>query len=171
MSGRLVSCVHDSLLPPHLKLLASVLAAYGRDDGSSIRPSLATIVRKTGRSERRVQAGLAALQRLGVLTIVRRHTAHRPTEYRLDLDQLAALTPPEPSWSQPPVNGQQMPLPLISTGSGKPLPFGKGGVFHNFHRLHMTFRKVTHDASDTRSVQEILSTSTKSRARGNARVR
>ena len=85
MSGRLVSCVFESRLPHRLKSLAAVLASFGRDDGSSIRPSIARVARLWGRSERRVQAALTDLQRIGVLVVVRAHAPRRPTEYRIDL--------------------------------------------------------------------------------------
>jgi len=127
MSGRLVSCVLTSSLPHRLKTLAAVLASFGRDDGTSIRPRLSTIARAWGRSERRTQAALTDLQRLDVLVVVRRRTRSRPMEYRIDLDRLAALTPAAPSWSRRPSPRQQIPLPLFSTG---PAPYGRGGVFH-----------------------------------------
>ena len=110
MSGRLVSCVFESRLTHRLKTLAAVLATFGRDDGTSIRPSVVRVARLWGRSERRTHAALADLQALGVLVVVQPHAPHRPTEYRLDLIRLAQLPPPPPA-QQP---RHQLVLPLFA---------------------------------------------------------
>ena len=164
MSGRLVSCVFESRLPHRLKSLAAVLASFGHDDGTSIRPSVDRVARLWGRSKRRALAALADLQALGVLVVVRPHAPHRPTEYRLDLTQLAAL--PRPPAAQR--ARHQLVLPLFPQVF--PQAIGQlareSGDFHSFHRRTGDDSDATGDASVTRSVRKILrATSTSTRAR------
>ena len=165
MSGRLVSSVLDSRLTHRLKMLAAVLASFGRDDGTSIRPSVATMARYWGRSERRVLAGLADLQRIGVLIVVRRHAPRRPTEYRLDLERMAALADPVPTWRQ--TARYQLRLPLFpqvfhSDGSRRS---GKPKSFPHFHRRTHDDPASTPDASVTRSVRTIRTSTSTTRVR------
>jgi hypothetical protein len=163
MSGRLVSCVFESRLPHRLKSLAAVLATFGHDDGTSIRPSVDRVARLWGRSKRRALAALADLQALGVLVVVRPHAPHRPTEYRLDLTRLAALPRPPAAQAR-----HQLVLPLFPQVF--PQAIGQlareSGDFHSFHRRTGDDSGATGDASVTRSVKKILrATSTSTRAR------
>ena len=127
MSGRLVSVVFESRLSPRLKTVAAALATFGRDDGTSIRPSLNRVARMCGRSERRIQAALTDLQTLGVLVVVRRHGRSRPTLYRLDLERLLTL-------EQMPRN--QLNIPLFPQGFPQATSENteRIDVFHSFHR-------------------------------------
>ena len=117
MSGRLVSTVLESCLPHRLKTLAAVLASYGRDDGTAIRPSLRVMAQRWGRSVRRTQAALTDLQELGVVVVVRRRGPSRPTEYRIDRARLALnhfrLI------SQDPARSQTLRSTEFSTGRGR----------------------------------------------------
>jgi len=169
MSGRLVSCVFESRLPHRLKSLAAVLASFGRDDGSSIRPSIARVARLWGRSERRVQAALTDLQRIGVLVVVRPHAPRRPTEYRIDLVRLAAARPPAAQLPR-----HQLRLPLF------PQVFPQAGArnapvigdFHSFHSRTQDDPASTPDASVTRSEDQIrIGTNRTARARENTAAR
>ena len=126
MSGRLVSAVFESRLTHRLKTVAAALATFGRDDGTSIRPSLNRLAHMCGRSQRRVQAAVSDLQAIGVLVMVRRHGRSRPTEYRLDLDRLAQLDPPP---------RHQLNLPLFPQVFQQQTSehAGRIDVFHSFH--------------------------------------
>ena len=86
--------VEHSRLSYRLKTLALVLLMCGADDGTAIRPSIRRVADRWGRSVRRAQAAISDLQRLGVLVVVRTRAPGRPTEYRLNLDRLAALKAP-----------------------------------------------------------------------------
>lgn len=151
MSGRLVSAVLESTLPHRLKTIAAVLASYGRDDGSAIRPSLHTIAKRWSRSERRAQAALADLLDLGVLVIVRPHGPHRPTEYRIDLERLRLnnfrLIGQDLGRSETLISTE------FSTGRGS-----KTQGFFEFSTVstgvHRTIRAGKPDASVTRSVHD-----------------
>lgn len=127
MSGRLVSVVFESQLSPRLKTVAAALATFGRDDGTSIRPSLNRVARMCGRSERRVQAAVSDLQTLGVLVVVRRHGRSRPTEYRLDIGRLLALEPMPRNQLNLPIFQQVFPQATRENT-------GEAHDFHSFHR-------------------------------------
>jgi hypothetical protein len=163
MSGRLVSQVFESALTHRLKSLAAVLASFGRDDGSSIRPAVVRVARLWGRSERRTLAGLADLQRLGVLVVVRPHAPQRPTEYRIDAAQLAALVPSRTAWTR---RSGQLVLTFPQTFAQPAVRLA--GLSEDFHRRAQVTpddRGATPDTSVTRSVQEIRRDTSTSRAR------
>lgn len=72
-------------------LVALKLADHARDDGTSIYPSIAAIVKRTRLSERTVQRSLRSLEKIGLLEIVR-SARHRSTrEYRIALPALARM--------------------------------------------------------------------------------
>ena len=72
MSGALVSAVLNSALPPWVRQFAVVLASCGRDDGSKIFPSVATVARMAGKSRRQATRAIRMLRALGVITPVGR---------------------------------------------------------------------------------------------------
>lgn len=82
-------------LTPTQKLVAAALADNCQDDGSEARPSKATLVRKTGLSERAVQTALKNLVDLGVIRIDRPSGQHRPNCYRFPIPEWFATLRPE----------------------------------------------------------------------------
>lgn len=75
------------------KLVLVRLADFARDDGTSVYPSLATIVSHTGLSERTVRTALRELEAMSVLVVVRRGGGReKTTRYRIDLATLAGLS-------------------------------------------------------------------------------
>lgn len=63
--------------------LALALADHGRDDGTGIFPSVATIAWKVGKSERQVQRLIRQLEGLGLLVAVETSSRYRPTTYEM----------------------------------------------------------------------------------------
>ena len=92
MSGRLVTAIFASALPARLKPYAAACASFAADDGTRIFPTVGTLARMLGKSERSTQRALTALREAGVLVVETEATRYRPTRYRLDV---AAL--PHPS--------------------------------------------------------------------------
>jgi hypothetical protein len=93
MSAKLAMRVHESDLPPRLKLTAAVLALFfASDTGENIFPSVGRVAWLTGKSDRQIRADLGALCRIGVLTAVTARTggAGRTTRYRLEAHRLPA---------------------------------------------------------------------------------
>ena len=74
------------LRPPGCKLVAFTLATHGDRDGTSIRPSLATLADQTGIDVRSVRRHVRALREAGIL-IPTATPDGKPTVYRM------ALTP------------------------------------------------------------------------------
>ena len=99
MSGLLAGQVWDSDLDPRLKPLAAVLANFGKDDGTSIFPSVEYLCWLLKRSRRYVQRGLSTLKELGVLIPV--SSVHggrgKTTVYFMNV----AALPTRPPWSRP----------------------------------------------------------------------
>jgi Helix-turn-helix domain len=81
VSVRVQTYVWQLNLTPTQKLVAIALADHCHDDGSEARPSQATLVRKTGLSQRAVRNTLHDLVELGVLRLERKSGQHRPNCY------------------------------------------------------------------------------------------
>lgn len=97
MSGRYVSAVFESDLPPDLKFTAAVLASFADEDGYQIRPSMPRVAYLRGVFERSVQYHVRELQEMAILEIVRAATQWLPTHYRMHLGKLPARPPFVPS--------------------------------------------------------------------------
>ena len=107
MSGRLVGMVFDHY--PYAggeKLLAVKLADNAHDNGCHIFPSVATLARQTGQSERTVQYQLKRMMQRGWLMLVRYAGGGRghAREYRINPEFIAAydtriLPEQRPAWA------------------------------------------------------------------------
>ena len=91
MSIQVMTQVWQSNLPPEQKYILLKLADYADDDGGHVYPSVATVARLTGVSERTVQRHLSAMREVGILEVTGQATQHRPTEYRIRGDKLTPL--------------------------------------------------------------------------------
>lgn len=69
MSVRVMAQVWELDLPQPLKFLCLALADWADDEGGNIYPSVGTIARKVGASERTVQRQLADLVELGLVEV------------------------------------------------------------------------------------------------------
>jgi hypothetical protein len=122
MSGRLVSAVFESALPPWLKRYATACASFAAEDGTKIYPTMVRLARMTGRSERATQTAVHELIRRGVLIIEAPHTPRRATRYRLNTDAL-------------PHRGDPDQLPLFQQAARINIPpataASEPGVFHS----------------------------------------
>jgi hypothetical protein len=105
MSGRYVSRVLESDLPPHLSKTAEALATFADEDGRRIKPSMPYLAWLTKQSVRTVQNHMAVLRRLEILVELSPATQHRPAHYRMVLENL----PLRPPFRLPEV---QLPAPL-----------------------------------------------------------
>jgi hypothetical protein len=107
MSGRLVGMVFDHYpYPGGEKLLAVKLADNAHDNGCHIFPSVATLARQTGQSERTVQYQLKRMMQRGWLMLVRYAGGGRghAREYRINPEFIAAydtriLPEQRPAWA------------------------------------------------------------------------
>jgi len=90
MSGRVVSAVFGSDLPAWLKPYAGALATFAADDGSRVYPSVATLARLVGRSERSAQRALRELRARGVIK-----REHGPGHRRAPQYQFRAIALPQ----------------------------------------------------------------------------
>lgn len=88
MSGPLVSRVLDSALPSWLKVYAVALASFAAVDGSQIFPSMRTLARLVGKSERSAQRAVAELRARGVILQLQRPGHQRAAHYQLREDAL-----------------------------------------------------------------------------------
>lgn len=90
MSAKLTMLIWESSLAPHVKPLASMLALFAQDDGTSIYPSIGRLARLLGHSRRTVQRQLGELLAAEVLALVTPRTGgrQRTTEYRFRLERL-----------------------------------------------------------------------------------
>lgn len=70
------------------KLLLLALADHAHHDGTSVFPSIATLVDMTEQSERAVQYQLRDLEAAGLLRKVRQASRYRPTEYAILIEAL-----------------------------------------------------------------------------------
>jgi hypothetical protein len=78
--------------PAPLKFVAATLAlCAGDDDGGRIFPSLTTLAGYCSLSRDQVRRHVDALLNAGLLEVVRRATPRTSTEYRMNLQRLAAL--------------------------------------------------------------------------------
>lgn len=68
MSVKMMSIIWEMDLPPTDKLVLLAVADWARDDGSYCWPSISTIAKKSGVSERTVQRTLRAAEQAGHLT-------------------------------------------------------------------------------------------------------
>ncbi len=91
MSIKVMVKVWESDLPSSEKFVLLALADHARDDGSRVYPSIATVARKTGFSERTVQRCMRTLQAMGILTIVKKSVRYGTTEYLIRGDNLSPL--------------------------------------------------------------------------------
>lgn len=87
MSIKVITWVWEHEFPPHLQSVMLALADHADDDGQYIYPSVAHLVWKTGASERTIRENLKQLRLDGVLDVVRPSAQHRPTEYKIVMDQ------------------------------------------------------------------------------------
>ncbi len=111
MSGKLVGMVFDHFPKAKGKpdvLLAVKLADNAHDDGRHIFPSVATLARQTGKSERTVQYQLKRLIASGWLVLVREAVGGgrgggygRPREYRIHPDWIRAHDARTPEAERP----------------------------------------------------------------------
>ncbi len=77
--------------PQQTVLLA--MAEHANDDGTSCYPSVDRIAWKTGYKPRAVEDIMRALRQEEIIVEVAPATAHRPTEYRIDLSQASEKMP------------------------------------------------------------------------------
>lgn len=122
MSGPLVSRVLDSALPAWLKPFAVALASFGTDDGLQIFPSVATVARLAGKSERQAHRALRRLRALGVLEPLSRAHQRAPWSYHFHVEAL------------PQLDGEQ--FTLFAQGGPAKKPQGNGTTRRDFHSLH-----------------------------------
>ena len=108
MSVRVQTYVWQLKLPPIRKLVAIALADHCHDDGSEARPSQATLVRKTGLSERSVRDALHELVKAGVMVVERPSGQHRPNCYMILVPDGFATIRPAPDAALAP-EGQMAP--------------------------------------------------------------
>jgi len=98
MSGRYVSCVLESGLPPDLKFTAVVFASFADEDGYRIWPSMGEVAHLRGITERAVQYHAKELRAMEILELVKPATQWFSAQYRMRLDKLPqrpAYDPPE----------------------------------------------------------------------------
>jgi hypothetical protein len=144
MSAPLMQRLAFRQLPPHLKSVLLAMANYAREDGTSCRPSLATLAAWTGRSEDRTKHVVRELRTRGLIVVTRPHAPHRPAEYQLVLSAIESLpstrepqqltlfapeTNPDSRFPQgsPAIGGGVRPFSTISTGVHR-LPAPSTGV-------------------------------------------
>jgi hypothetical protein len=92
MSFDVTSWVFKQQIPSNGKFVLLVLAEYAHDDGSNAYPRLSTLARKTGYSERQVRRILGELLRLGILEVQEEAYGHRPTMYRIMMNEPVAVS-------------------------------------------------------------------------------
>jgi hypothetical protein len=90
MSGKLTGSLYGLDLTDSQFRVASALADHGRDDGSSIFPSIGLVAWKVRRSERQVQRIMRKLEQIGLLVRVADEHQHRAVEYRMDVSAAPA---------------------------------------------------------------------------------
>ena len=144
MSGRVVSAVFGSILPAWLKPYASALASFAADDGSHVYPSVATLARLVGRSERSAQRALHELRARGVIK-----REHGPGHHRAPRYHFRAIALPQ--------LGDENQLALFPQGEVQ-RPGGKHAEPEVFHTRPQVLTghqcPVMGDTSVTRSVSD-----------------
>ena len=102
--------VFESTLAPLTKLVMLSLADHANDDGRSIYPSVARLCRKTSISERAVRGTLSDLRKMQIITIAKSSSQHFPTEYTINIRNLAKIRRP----------ARGAPLPRPARGAARP---------------------------------------------------
>jgi len=105
MSGRVVSLVLASDLPPDLKFTAAVFASFADEHGYRIWPTLGEVAHLRGISERAVQYHTKELRDMEILTVVKPATQWFPAQYWLRVDKLPPRAPYQPPDRQPSLLG------------------------------------------------------------------
>jgi hypothetical protein len=163
MSGRLVSAVLESALPPWLKVYAVAFASFAADDGSRVYPTVGRIARMVTRSERQTQKAVTELRRRRVLEVIAPAGRNTATRYHFNVEQL-------------PIAGDGEQIPLF----GGVLDFpqrkaAKAGTETRFPQLPQqltgTPRHPWGELHDTRSVNRSVKYSTYTRARAKTGTR
>lgn len=90
MSYRLIPLAWQSPLPAIDKLIMLKLCDCANDDGSSCRPSLATIMEDCGVSRRKAQMTLRGFEQAGLIELVSAASGRRTNEYRIVVQRLEA---------------------------------------------------------------------------------
>ncbi len=125
MSGRYVSRVLASDLPPDLKFTAAVLASFADDEGYRIWPSMGEVAYLRGVSERAVQFHMKELRQMVILDLVKPATQWFPAQYRMLADNLPTRAPYHPPDRQPYLlgpPGESPGLLPLGVNSASPLP-------------------------------------------------
>lgn len=93
MSVRVMSMVFEAQgITSTQKLVLLALADHAADDGTSIYPSIDTLVNKTCLSNAAVRRALKELRdQVGVIRIARRFTSRTPNKYAINVSHLASL--------------------------------------------------------------------------------
>lgn len=118
MSIKLMSRVWESDLPAEQKYILLKLADYADDDGARVYPSVATVARLTGVSERTVQRQLSAMRESGLLEVLEKATQHTPTHYLIRGDKLSPL--PKPGVTPVTLRGDTRDDPGVTLVSPEP---------------------------------------------------
>jgi len=160
VSGRWVSRVLDSGLPPDLKFTAAVFASFASDDpheNGECWPSIGHVAHLRGLEERRVQYHVKELRRMEIVDIVRPATQWHPTRYRINPDKL----PPRAPYKPPDRQGA-----LFGAGGESP-PVENSGVHSSAPQsgVHSTVPGVQPSAPDP-SVRSVSTHTCTARARG-----
>jgi hypothetical protein len=95
MSGKLMSGLFELRLTDPQLLIALALADHGKDDGSDIFPSIATVAWKVGKSDRQARRIMRQLEQIGLLIKVADAHRYKATRYRIDLASAPSKPPPE----------------------------------------------------------------------------
>lgn len=77
-------------LTPAQKAVLVALADHANDDGRHVYPGAKRIAIKTSYTTRTVRRALADLREMGLITVARESSHHRPTEYEIDLTECRA---------------------------------------------------------------------------------
>lgn len=101
-------------LPHNHQSVALAFADHGKDDGSSIFPSLAHVAWKCGYSSRQVQRVVRELEAGGLLVKVAEAVGHRAVEYRMDV----SAVPAKPPWTPDKTSGRQIVAPTSDASRG-----------------------------------------------------
>lgn len=91
MAGKAVGAVlalPTSVVAGSARLLLVALANYGNPDGSRVYPSVPTLSRATGISERQIRRLLRQLEAAGLLVMVRPAYHYRPVTYQLNIPRI-----------------------------------------------------------------------------------
>jgi hypothetical protein len=95
MSGKLMGELFKRQLTQTQLVVALALADHAKDDGTDVLPGVGRVAWKVGKSPRQVQRIMRDLEALGLLVKVADAQQHRPTEYSMNVEALAAKSPHE----------------------------------------------------------------------------